>query len=72
MAGIAYYQMYTGNVPVFNRTYYDSKHKIQVYQGILYRASRKVLISTREPLEESSDLKYRFLVFDFDMQNYVN
>lgn len=67
MAGVDYYQMYTGNVPVFNRTYYDSRNKVQVYQGVLYKASRKVLTSTREPLEESSDLKFRFLIFDFDI-----
>lgn len=66
-AGADYYLMTIGNVPVFNRTYYDSKTKIQTYQGILYKASRKVLTSTNEPLEESSQLTYKLLVFDLSI-----
>ena len=66
-AGVDYYRMLHGMVPVFNRVEYNSRKKIQTYRGLFYTASRKVLTSTREPLEESSKLRFQFITFSLDV-----
>lgn len=63
MTGIDYYRMVHGKVPIFNQSYYNSKTRTQTYKGIFYVATREYFSSTREPLNESSNL--RFYIFSF-------
>ncbi len=66
-AGVDYLRMKHGKVPVFNQTEYFSRKKIQTYKGLFYTAKRKVLVSTEEPLEESSKLHFKFLFLETDI-----
>ena len=65
MTGIDYYRMMHGEVPVFNQSFYNSKTRTQTYKGIIYVATREYFSSTREPLNESDNL--RFYIFSFPL-----
>lgn len=56
---IDYFRMTKGKLPIFNISSYDSSHKKQFYQGMLYTASRKVTGSDKENLEDSTKLKFK-------------
>ena len=56
---IDYFRMTNGKVPIFNISSYDSSHKKQFYQGMLYTASRKVRGSDKEDLSDSTNLKFK-------------
>lgn len=63
-AGIDYVKMTSGEVPLFNLSNFDQKTRIQTYRGLFYIAERKVKASETEPLVDSSNMKYKILVFD--------
>ena len=65
LTGVDYYQMKQGNLPVFNLSFYNSKNKTQYFDSIFYHARRTVKVSTSETLEDSSDIVFRFLLWDF-------
>lgn len=58
-AGIDYYRMTKGFVPIFNRSYYYSQGRIQEYRGLFYKAERHITSSTRESLEDSKDIQFQ-------------
>ena len=64
MALIDYSRMNSGDVPIFNIRSYDSKTKIQTFRGLFYIAERKIWANENESLVDSSDMKYKILVFD--------
>lgn len=64
---IDYYRMKNGEVPVFNKSTYDSRKKIQKYKGFIYDAQRKIKTSPREPLSESSNIKFKVLTLKYDI-----
>ncbi len=66
-AGIDFFRMKKGLVPVFNRIEYNMRTKIQTYKGLFYTATRKVLISPMEPLEESSKLHFKLFLFEMNI-----
>ena len=66
-AVIDYYRMKNGDVPIFNKSEYDSRNKIQRYKGIIYNAERKIKTSTNEPLSESSNIKFKVLTKEFNI-----
>ena len=62
-AGVDYWRMMNGEVPIFNKSQYDLKTKKQTFQGLFYSAERKVLLSMDEGLDTSSNIKYKLLFF---------
>lgn len=64
---IDYYRMKNGDIPIFNKSEYNSRNKIQKYNGLIYKAQRKIKVSTREPLSESSDIKFKILTLEYDI-----
>ena len=66
---IDYFRMTHGKLPIFNVSSYDSIKKKQVFQGMLYRASRKVRASDNESLSDSSNYKFKLLTFDLFIPN---
>lgn len=61
---IDYLRMTNGKLPIFNISSYNSNRKKQIFQGMVYRASRKVRGSTSEELKDSSKLKFKLITFD--------
>ena len=61
---IDYLRMTSGKLPIFNISTYDSNRKRQVFQGLIYKASRKVRGSENESLNDSSKLKFKLITFD--------
>ena len=61
---IDYLRMTNGKLPIFNISSYDSNRKKQVFQGMVYRASRKVRGNENEDLKDSSKLKFKLITFD--------
>ncbi len=66
-AGIDYLRMKSGDVPLFNIRRYDSSSHIQTFRGLFYVAERKVKTSENESLVDSSDMKFKILVFDVEV-----
>lgn len=60
-AGIDNYRMTHGENPIFNKTIYYPETRNQIYQGLFYKARRKIKVSTREPISESKKIKFYFL-----------
>ena len=63
-----YFQVKSGNIPIFNISKVDDISMKQVYQGIFHKIERKLLVSPNESLHDSDDLVYSFLIFDFDIK----
>ena len=59
-AGIDYYRMTKGNLPIFQIPTYNSKTRENVFHGTFYTAKRTVRANPDEPLEESSKIEYYF------------
>lgn len=66
-AGIDYFRMNTGNVPLFNISSYKSKDRIQSYRGLFYQGSRKCTVSSEEPLVDSSNITFTVLFWDINV-----
>ena len=60
-AYLDYYRMTIGEVPLFCKKSYNPRTKIEEFRGIFYIAERTVKNSTKETLNLSSNVKYRFL-----------
>lgn len=71
-AGIDYSRMNSGEVPLFNLSSYNQKTNIQNYRGLFYIAERKVKASTKEPLVDSTNMKFKILVFDVNVPRKFN
>lgn len=71
-AAIDYFRMKSGEVPIINVNTYDEKRKVQTFKGIFYRAERKVATSPKEPLVDSSNMKFAILVFDLNVPKNFN
>ena len=61
---IDYYRMINGSLPIFNISSYNSQKRIQVFQGMLYKASRKVRASDKESFDDSSNYKFKLITFN--------
>lgn len=59
--GLDYLRMTSGDIPIFNVNSYDSQKRIQTYNGMLYKATRKVRASINEPLVDSNSMKFYIL-----------
>ncbi len=59
MMGIDYYRVTKGELPIFNHQSYQSKERVQTFQGLFYVMKRKVRSSVNEPLSESSDIHFK-------------
>ncbi len=66
-AGIDYIRMIGGDVPLFNLRSYDSKTHIQTFRGLFYIAERKISASEEESLVDSSEIRYKILIFDLNV-----
>ena len=66
-AGIDYLRMNSGEVPIFNLKKYDEKTKIQTFRGMFYKAKRKVTVSPKESLVDSSNMEYAILIFNLNV-----
>lgn len=64
---IDYFRMTSGSLPIFNISSYDSAKKKQVFQGMFYKASRKVTGTDKEGLSDSTKLKFKFIIFDMSV-----
>ena len=71
-AGIDFYRLKNGEIPIFNISSMDDKTNIQTFRGLFYIGERKVRSSGVEPLIDSKNIKYRFLVFDIDILKQSN
>ena len=63
-AGTAYLdydRLVQGELPVFCKTTYNEKTKVETFRGLFYVAERTVKHNTKERLELSSNVKYSFL-----------
>lgn len=60
-AFLDYTRMTSGEKPLFCIRKYDERNKIEKFRGIFYVAERTVKLDTRERLELSSNISYRFL-----------
>ena len=59
--GIDYTRITSGQTPLFNVKFYKVRTKTQTFQGIFYKATRKVRNDPNEPLVESSKIKFKIL-----------
>jgi len=66
-AGVDYYRLTEGKIPVFCIKEYNKKTKVENYRGIFYIAERTVKENTKETLNLSSNIKYRILTFIIDI-----
>lgn len=66
-AGIDYYRMKSGNVPIFNLKKYEKSTRIQTFRGIFYKAERKITTSEEESLVDSSNMKFSILIFNLNV-----
>ncbi|MBQ9019494.1 MAG: hypothetical protein IJ097_04220 [Bacilli bacterium] len=62
--GIDLYRIKNNNLPVFCSYEYNSKNNIQTFRGIIYTASRKVYASPNESLSDSSNIKFKIIMFN--------
>ena len=60
-AYLDYTRIIDGEIPVFCKKTYNEKEKLETFRGLFYVAERTVKRSTREKLELSSNIKYKFL-----------
>jgi len=60
-AGIDYARITTSKTPLFNIKFYKVATKKQTFQGLFYKATRKVRTSPSEPLSESSKITFKIL-----------
>ena len=67
-AGIDYYRLTKGELPVFQISQFNSKTRIQTFIGTFYKATRKVRANPEEPLEESSKVEYYLFGFPIDLK----
>ena len=63
-AGIDYLRMKSGETPIFNIKKYNEKTSVQTYRGLFYIAERTVTASPNESLVDSTNMKYKILIFD--------
>lgn len=66
-AGIDFFKMKSGNIPIFNIKKYDNINKKQTFRGIFYKASRKISTSENESLVDSSEIEFAFLIFKLNV-----
>lgn len=66
-AGVDYFRMKSGSVPVFNLKNYDATTKIQTFRGIFYKAKRKITASENESLVDSSEIEFLILIFNLNV-----
>ena len=59
--GLDYTRVSSGDKPMFNVKFYNNKTKKQTFQGVFYKATRKVRNDPNEPLTESSNIKFKLL-----------
>lgn len=71
-AGIDFLRLKNGEIPLFNISSMDDKTNIQTFRGLFYIGERKVRSSDNEPLIDSKNIKYRFLVFDINILKQFN
>jgi hypothetical protein len=64
-AAIDYYRMSDGKKPIFNISSYDKVKHNQKYRGLFYQASRNTKVNSDEDLDESSNIKFFVLSFQF-------
>jgi len=67
-AGVDYYRMTKGKLPVFQVSQYNSQTRKQNFIGTFYHASRIVRANPQEPLEESSKVKYFLFSIPIDLE----
>ena len=60
-AGIDYYRLTIGKIPIFCIKEYNERTKIESYRGFFYIAERTVKWDRREALNLSSNIKYQVL-----------
>jgi len=60
-AGVDYTRISSGETPLFNLKFYKINTKKQTFQGLFYKATRKVRNDPNEPLTESSKITYKIL-----------
>ena len=70
-AFIDYSRMTGGKVPIFNVSHYNANTKIQTFRGMFYEASRKVHISEKEPLIDSTKMKYNIDLYFYTYELHV-
>ena len=59
--GIDYTRISSGELPLFSVHFYKVSTKKQTFQGVFYKATRKVRNDPNEPLIESSNIKFKLL-----------
>ena len=67
-AGIDYYRMTKGKLPVFQISTYNSKKREQVFHGTFYTATRVVRANPDEALEESSNVHFYLFQFPIELK----
>ena len=67
-AGIDYYRITKGDLPVFQVSQYNSKTRVQTFVGTFYKADRLVRANPEEPLQESSKVHYSLFGFPIDIK----
>jgi hypothetical protein len=67
-AGIDYYRLTKGELPVFQVSQYNSKKRVQTFVGTFYKATRKVRANPEESLYESSKISYYLFGFPIDLK----
>ena len=67
-AGIDYYRLTKGELPVFQVSQYNSKTRVQTFVGTFYKATRKVRANPEESLYESSMVSYYLFGFPIDLK----
>lgn len=68
-AFVDYSRMITGLEPIFNISTYNNIKHIEKYRGLFYQASRETKVNEREPLKDSSDIKYYVLTKEINISN---
>ena len=66
-AGIDYFRMKNGEIPIFNQSQYNLKTSKQTFTGLFYKAERNVLVSPNESLNDSSNIQYKLFVFPLNV-----
>ena len=66
-AGIDYLRMKSGELPIFNIKKYNDKQQIETFRGLFYIGERTIKRDKNEPLIDSYNMKYSFLIFDLDV-----
>ena len=67
-AGVDYYRMTKGKLPVFQIATYNSKKREQTFHGTFYTAVRVVRANPDEALEESSNVSFYLFQFPIDIK----